>query len=169
MKIITYPNEILRQYSSDAAFPVSFIKKMKDSMYSNNGIGLSAPQVGINSRVICFDTSIDRNSFNVLINPVIIDYYDFIISEEGCLSIPGISGRVKRYKTIHVSYQDIEGICQENIYKDIDAICVQHEIDHLNGILFIDKIIEFDNSRVLKQLKKYKKNVVSQNSNSGFN
>ncbi len=161
LKIIKYPNKILQTVS----LPVDvideellrLIENMFDTMYDSVGIGLAATQVGILKRVIIIDIPIEENNYPiVMINPEII-WLSSILSEydEGCLSIPGVSSLVERPSQIKVSYLDILGNKQEILAEGLLAVCIQHEIDHLNGILFVDKLSKLKRSLLLK---KYKKN-----------
>lgn len=102
--------------------------------------GISAPQVGINKRII-YILDYDSNKWELLINPS-IEFINFVkmATEEGCLSVPDILGNVSRYKNIRVKYQDRDGEWITKKFTDLNAITIQHEMDHLEGILFIDRI-----------------------------
>lgn len=127
---------------------ISFIEEMKISMVAEHGIGLAAPQVGKNIRVIVVRLGAERKSYRDLgmINPEIIHFSEEqVLGQEGCLSIPGFFDEVDRSKEIIVKFLDIKGKDQILRLEDLDARVVQHEIDHLNGILFVDRI-EGENS-----------------------
>jgi peptide deformylase len=118
------------------------IEDMKETMYANEGIGLAAPQVGILKRVVMVDIG---KGINVFINPEIVNKSDETdLCEEGCLSLPGQSGEVERPVSLKLNYMDIDGKIQEQEFEGLMARAVCHEIDHLNGILFIDKIVELE-------------------------
>ncbi len=160
LTIITSPNPLLRK----KALPITKIdksirllaKQMLELVYENNGIGLAANQVGILKQIIVIDLQIDNiKKPMVMINPVITKTStETVDSEEGCLSLPLILSVIKRFATIEVEYTDLNSKKHKLKAEDLLAICIQHEVDHLNGILFIDHL-----SRLKKQLilKKYKK------------
>jgi peptide deformylase len=150
--VVLYGHPVLRKKSVDVDvenFDIkTFISDMFATMYRANGVGLAAPQVGKSLRVYVIDASSMEESFpelagfkRVFINPEIIEHSDSLTAiEEGCLSIPGIYGEVMRYETLKMRYLD------ENLEEKVEdfvgfqAISVQHEYDHLNGILFTDKV-----------------------------
>ncbi len=115
---------------------------MKETMYQSGGVGLAGPQVGILKRVVVMDVSEDRNEFIELINPVITDVEGSQTGTEGCLSIPGLCGVVTRPDVVKVKAQNREG--KWCLYKGegLKARCFCHEIDHLDGILYKDKLDE---------------------------
>ncbi len=134
-------NEILRQKSK----PVQsvdkklqkFIKEMQMTMKKEKGVGLAAPQVGVNQRLIV--VLLDNKKAVPMINPEITSHSDEVcLGEEGCLSLPGQWGQVKRYQAINVKYTDEKGNMMHVKLEDFNARVVQHEIDHLDGILFTD-------------------------------
>lgn len=144
-EIRKYGDEVLRKKSRkvekiDDRLQV-LLDDMLDTMYDSDGVGLAAPQVGILKRVIVIDIG-EGPVF--LINPEIIEEEGFYIDEEGCLSLPGEAGNVKRPYKVKVKALDREGneIIVEGEELMARALC--HEIDHLNGVLFVDKIIEGD-------------------------
>ena len=114
---------------------------MTDTMYDANGIGLAAPQVGILKRVIVVDVE-DEHGLLQLVNPVIIESSGSAESVEGCLSVPGRRGRVERPERIVVSAQDREGKPVTLEATGLLAVCLCHEIDHLDGVVYTDKMIE---------------------------
>lgn len=116
------------------------IKEMKETMNDFKGVGLAAPQVGIHERLVL--VNLDQKKVVAMINPEIIEFSsETKIDEEGCLSVPGKFDLVERAVSIKVKFQDENS--KENILvlKDLNARIVQHEIDHLNGVLFVDKIV----------------------------
>jgi len=147
MRIINYPNKILREKSKNIKQISSskiqgFIPLFIDLMIKHDGIGLSAPQVGLNINLIAVNF---QEGVKVLINPRICwkNWFKKNVIEEGCLSFPGIFGFVKRPFSVWVKYRDAEGKIMLEKFSGLAATVVQHEIDHLRGVLFIDKIIKF--------------------------
>lgn len=134
-------NEILRSVSKEVDLKLAkrVIDKMRSVIAKQPALGLAAPQIGKNFRIIF--VLID-NDFVVMINPSIIEFsQDYVIAEEGCLSLPNIWGDVPRSKSIIVQYLTENGLMVKQSFCDMSARIIQHEIDHLNGILFIDKLI----------------------------
>lgn len=126
-------------------------RQMLQTMYSEDGIGLAAPQVGINKQLIVVDTNLDDPSTPplILINPTITSTsQDLCVVQEGCLSIPNVYLDVTRPKVIEVSYKDELGRPQKMTAKGLVARVIQHEIDHLNGVMFVDRV---DNALALNQ------------------
>lgn len=162
LSIRKYPDDILKKKAS----PVENIDKgiktliedMIDTMHASHGIGLAAPQVGVSKRIIVVDLSSVEKEFSpiVLINPEIIETDNLIDSEEGCLSIPGYRAVIKRAGKVVVKGMDINGKELVIEGKGLLARALQHEIDHLDGILFVDRM-----SLVKKELfkKRYIKKV----------
>ena len=133
------------------------VEDMFDTMYDAPGIGLAAIQVGVQKRVVTIDTAREGEDKNpvALINPEIISVSeDFSVYNEGCLSIPEFYGEVERPARIVVRFQDLEGAVREVEADGLFATCVQHEIDHLNGVLFIDHISKLKRDRVVKKFTK---------------
>ena len=117
------------------------LKDMADTLYrSKNGIGLAAPQVGISQRLVVIDLQ-DGQGLLELINPVITRKEGSQIVGEGCLSVPNFEGEVERAEYVECRYTDPQGKTQSVAAEGLLAICLQHEIDHLDGILFIDKAV----------------------------
>lgn len=148
LDVIKHPNEILRKKSSnvDRDFLVSdeadrLIEDMIETMYEDDGVGLAAPQIGKNIRLIVIGRMATDNRQNlVLINPVWTKTSrKKFVDTEGCLSLPGTFGKVKRYKNIHVNAFDRDGNDVSFDTSGFLARVIQHEVDHLDGILFIDK------------------------------
>ena len=109
-------------------------------MYAAEGIGLAAPQVGVGLRIFLVDISKDKSGCMALINPVLSKLEGTLTEEEGCLSIPGIRAKVKRFASLHVAATNLKGDQIEFDAADLMARVCQHENDHLNGILFINKL-----------------------------
>ena len=143
-EILTYPNPVLNEISK----PVTvfdrdlgvLVDDMLETMYPANGIGLAAPQIGVLQRVIVVDISDKRNEPLHFINPEVTWKEGKICMEEGCLSVPDYRDDVERPAHIKVRAQDKTGKTFELEADELLAVCIQHEIDHLNGILFVNKI-----------------------------
>lgn len=155
LHIIYDGDPILRKKSEQIKKITPKIRKLIDdmfeTMYADNGIGLAAPQVGLNQRVIVIDTQNRKSKPIAMVNPEIIDRAGEQESVEGCLSCPGLSATVKRSATVTVTGLDQNG---RNLTLEADgllAIVFQHEIDHLNGILFIDLLDPSERVKVEKQ------------------
>lgn len=157
LKVIEFPDPILKKVCNEVTVfdsnLESFIKDLTETMQSHNFcVGLAAPQVGNLQRIIAIDVSRARkpqlnNGLLVLINPVIVESSNFKIVREGCLSIPDFTANVKRAMKITVQYQEYDGRDAINRVStktltttDLEAHAIQHEMDHLDGILFLDKI-----------------------------
>lgn len=139
--VVKYPAEVLRKKAAPVEQVDKRIKKLIQRMMEvverANGIGLAAPQIGESLRVIL--VAIPDQSVEALINPEIQKAEGEVIGVEGCLSLPGLYGEVKRAKRVQVSYLSTEGRPMRAWMEDLAARVVQHEIDHLDGILFIDR------------------------------
>ena len=135
----------------------TLIDDMFETMYAAPGIGLAATQVNVHLRVIVIDISEDRSQPLVLINPEIIDSVGEEEMEEGCLSVPGVYELVKRSEQIRVRTLDRAGQMQEIEADGLLAVCIQHEIDHLDGKLFVDYLSTLKRNRILKKLEKQAK------------
>jgi peptide deformylase len=159
-RILTYPDTVLRE----PAGPVTnidgktqqLIDDMAETMYQAPGIGLASNQVGEPCRLIIFDTSSkdEPNDLVVLINPEIVEASGLIVDEEGCLSVIDYKAEVKRAECITVRGLDREGNPITLKREGLPAIVLQHEIDHLNGILFIDRISKLRRELYKRRLKK---------------
>jgi len=130
------------------------VENMFETMYQAPGIGLAATQVDVHKRLLVADVSPDRSEPHVLINPVIVEKDGVTVTEEGCLSVPGYYEEVKRAEHIRVRYLDRDGRECEGEFEGLLAVCVQHEIDHLDGKLFVDYLSEAKRSRIRKKLEK---------------
>jgi peptide deformylase len=128
------------------------IDDMFETMYAAPGIGLAATQVDVHRRVLVADVSTDGSDPHAFINPVILEKDGVAVSEEGCLSVPGYYEEVERAQHVRVRYLDRSGAEVESDFDGLLAICVQHEIDHLNGKLFVDYLSEAKRSRIRKRL-----------------
>jgi len=161
--ILTEPNKILRQMSNPVDHVGEEEQKLMDdmleTMYAAPGIGLAAIQIGIPKRIIIMDISREKENKNPLhfINPEIVWKADEdIIYEEGCLSVPNQFAEINRPKECHVKYLDYFGQPQLLKAEGLLATCIQHEIDHLEGILFIDYLSKLKKTMIIKTLSKQK-------------
>jgi peptide deformylase len=127
---------------------------MAETMYQAPGIGLAAPQVNSLERIIVVDISESKDSLLTLINPEIIATEGSAEQEEGCLSVPGIFAKVSRGEKIRVRAQDLTGKQIEIDADDILAVCIQHEIDHLDGKVFVDYLSRMKQDRIKKKMNK---------------
>jgi len=132
----------------------SLIDDMLETMYAAPGIGLAATQVDVHKRVIVIDLSKEHNEPLVLINPEIIAREGEASTEEGCLSVPGIFDEVKRASKVRIRAHDRHGEVFERDYAEILAVCIQHEMDHLEGKLFVDYLSDLKRERIRKRLDK---------------
>jgi len=133
------------------------VDDMLETMYAAPGIGLAATQVDVHQRLIVIDISADRNDPLVLINPEILSREGEIATEEGCLSVPGYYDEVKRASKVRVRAQDRDGNVFERDCAELLAVCVQHEMDHIDGKLFVDYLSNLKRERVRKKLEKERK------------
>ena len=174
-KILTEPNKILREKSLRVENVDKDIQSLMDDMletlYAAPGIGLAAIQVGVAKRVIVMDISRSRNDIGrdkkedkeqknpmYFVNPEIVwKSEDKFTYEEGCLSVPNQFAEIDRPKQCHVKYLDYNGNSQELKADGLLATCIQHEIDHLEGILFIDYLSKLKKEIIIKKLSKQKK------------
>ena len=129
------------------------VKDMFETMYAAPGIGLAATQVDVHQRVVVIDVSEDRSQPLCLINPEIIEKDGIQTYEEGCLSVPGIYAKVKRANSVTVEYLDEQGEHQTLSAEGLLAVCIQHELDHLQGIVFLDHLSVLKRKMALKKLK----------------
>lgn len=156
LTILEFPDPRLRKQ----ALPVldvdsgigQLIDDLFETMYAAPGIGLAATQVDVHRRLLVADVSADGSDPYALINPVIVEKDGVAVSEEGCLSVPGYYEEVERAQHVRVRYQDRTGAEIEKDFDGLLAICVQHEIDHLDGKLFVDYLSEAKRSRIRKRL-----------------
>ncbi len=133
------------------------VKDMLKTMYHAEGIGLAATQVNIHKRIVVIDISENRKAPLCLINPVIIKQSGNISWQEGCLSFPDLYTKVKRFETISIEYQDLDNNKQVIAADGLLSICLQHEIDHLDGITFYDRISPLRQSLLKKKIKNFGK------------
>ena len=161
-KILTEPDPFLRQISQNVEKVDDEIRKLMDdmleTMYAAPGIGLAAIQVGVPKNVIVIDLSKEEKKPLYFVNPeIIIRSKNNSTYEEGCLSVPGQFAEVDRPNQCHVSYLDYYGKKKELKAEGLLATCIQHEMDHLKGILFIDYLSKLKKNFIVKKLSKQKK------------
>lgn len=169
LKVIKWPDQRLKEVSSNVPLVDDKVRKfmddMLDTMHAENGIGLAAVQVGVMQRILLMDLEPNDRypeleayaGVQYFINPEIVSHCNTKIEfEEGCLSFPDLFAKVKRYEEVEVKYLDYDGIEQLKKFTGMMAICFQHELDHLNGVTFVDHL-----SRIKRNiaLKKYIKNL----------
>lgn len=161
LDILVYPDDRLRT----VAKPVStvddsvrvLLDDMFETMYEAPGVGLAATQVNIHQRIVVIDVSEDKNQPLALINPQIISAAGMAEGEEGCLSIPGIYENVKRAEKVKFSALDRDGNTYEMEVDGLLAVCVQHEVDHLDGKMFVDYLSGLKRRRIKKKMLKQEK------------
>jgi len=159
--ILEYPDPRLRT----RAQPVTqfdaelhkLIEDMFETMYAAPGIGLAATQIDVHKRLVVIDVSKDHDQPLVFINPEILSREGEEVSEEGCLSVPENFAEVKRAAKVRVRAQDRNGEVFERDYDDVLAVCIQHEMDHLEGKLFVDYLSDLKRERIRKKLDKERK------------
>ena len=163
LNIHTFPDPVLRK----KALPVTkfdqsldnTVQSMLETMYVSSGIGLAAIQAGILKQIIVIDLKSGQEDISlrephIFVNPKILKEYGSTVSEEGCLSVIDFRGDVERAEKISVEYQDVKGKIHQMEAEEMMSICLQHEIDHLNGILFIDHLPVLKQKMVKKKLTK---------------
>lgn len=158
LKILEFPDPRLRKKAApvvavDDALR-ALIADMFETMYDAPGIGLAATQVDVHQRLLVTDVSSDKSEPHVLINPEIIEKDGVTVTDEGCLSVPGYYEPVERAEHIRVRFLDRNGEAVEMEAEDLLAVCIQHEIDHLDGKLFVDYLSETKRLRIRKKLEK---------------
>ncbi|MEI8296540.1 MAG: peptide deformylase [Pseudomonadota bacterium] len=158
LTILEYPDPRLRTRARpvtqiDAAMQ-RLIDDMLETMYAAPGVGLAAPQVDFHQRLLVIDVSERNDEPLVFINPEILARGEIYEGEEGCLSVPGYYAAVCRARTVRVRALDRDGKTFERNYDGLLAVCVQHEMDHLDGKLFVDYLSELKRTRIRKKLEK---------------
>ncbi len=160
LEIVKYPDPILKQKTQPVGQIDENIRRlvadMAETMYSAPGVGLAAPQVGSSWRIAVLDvTKADEpKSLIVLINPAIVAAEGECTWEEGCLSIPDCNEEVKRQKKVCVRFQNLDGEEKTLVGEDLLGVALQHEIDHLDGILFIDRLSRIKRDLLKRRLRK---------------
>jgi len=167
--ILHYPDNRLRQVCPEhTKYDESLkllVSDMFETMYHEKGIGLSAIQINVITRVITIDVSKERNEQLVLINPIITEKKDPIFFDEGCLSVPGFYEKVERYNYITLEANDVNGKKFSLDASELLAVCIQHEIDHLDGKLFVDYLSDMKRSKIEKGLLKQNKSALHRKEN----
>ncbi len=158
LKILQYPDDRLHTIATEVTEVTkqtqALVKDMAETMYAAPGIGLAATQVDVHQRIIVIDTSKNKDNLFVFINPEIITSSGESDYEEGCLSVPGIYGKVKRAESVSIKALNVEGKTFELEANGLFAVCIQHEMDHLMGKVFVEYWSSLKQSRVLAKLKK---------------
>ena len=158
LEVLSFPDERLRTVAKPVAEVNDEIKQLVEDMFETmreeNGIGLAATQVDHHVRVVVMDVSEEQNTPRVFINPEITEKDGVTISEEGCLSVPGNYAKVERAESIKVKALDKDGQPFELDADGLLAICIQHELDHLQGKLFVDYLSPLKRQRIKKKLEK---------------
>ena len=163
MQIVKYPDPILMKKAKSVANIDGDIQNLVDNMstlmYQASGVGLAANQVGIAKRVIIFDIDYKEKGkdLTVLINPTIVLAEDKVVSEEGCLSVPDFEGKIPRKKYLKVHGVDRHGKPIDIEAEDLLAICIQHEIDHIDGTLILDHVSHLKRNLYRKKVEKLMK------------
>ena len=161
LEVLHFPDARLRNKAAHVEHISSEIKEitenMMETMYAENGIGLAATQVNILKRIVVIDLSEDKNEPLILINPEITKLEGNETMREGCLSVPDYYDTVERAETIEFNYLTIENELVTNRTDGLLAVCVQHEIDHLDGKLFIDYLSPLKRERLKKKIDKQEK------------
>jgi peptide deformylase len=158
LKILEYPDPRLRTRAKPVPKVDSRIRAlvadMLETMYAAPGVGLAATQVDVHERVLVLDVSEEKNSPMTLINPEILERDLTEAGEEGCLSVPGFTESVERARRVRVRAKGLDGKDLDFIAEGLQAVCIQHEIDHLDGKLFVDYLSELKRERLKKKLSK---------------
>jgi peptide deformylase len=155
-----YPAEALRKRSRELGPEefgpdlVALVESMVETMYASEGVGLAAPQIGRNIRVFVYDVSPERDDPHAVINPRIVETSGAEVMEEGCLSVPGLRGKVRRSARVVLEGQDVSGRPVRLEAEGLAARVFQHETDHLDGVLFCDRLSAAKRLLVRKHLNK---------------
>ncbi len=163
-EVVKWPNPVLAQRGDEVTVfddeLRQLVNEMFESMYVAQGIGLAAPQISISKRITVIDVSFRKNPADklALINPEIVHLEGRQVEEEGCLSLPEIREKVVRAAKVRVKAQDVHGKWFEIEGDELLARALQHEIDHLDGVLFIDRISRLKRELVLRKIRKMQKN-----------
>jgi len=161
LNILEFPDPRLTTIAGDVEIFDEELRKlvqdMIETMYFANGIGLAATQVNVHKRLLVLDVSENQEQPRVYINPQILSSSGEQDHEEGCLSVPGIYANVRRAENITVKAQDLDGNSFEEQLEGLHAVCVQHEMDHLIGRLFVDYLSPLKRNMVRKKLEKQRK------------
>lgn len=158
LPILRFPDPRLRKVAAPITKIDDSIRRlaadMAETMYEAPGIGLAATQVDVHKQLIVIDVSETKNELLVLINPEIVTDEGFQVGEEGCLSVPGIYDKVERAEKVSVRYLDLDGRAQTIEAEGLLAVCIQHEMDHLQGKVFVDHLSQLKQTRIKSKLAK---------------
>ncbi|WP_412478443.1 peptide deformylase [Azonexus sp. IMCC34839] len=158
LPILRFPDPRLKKVAAPVAKIDDSIRRlvadMAETMYEAPGIGLAATQVDVHKRVVVIDISEEKNQLRAFVNPVIEQCVGAQLGEEGCLSVPGIYDKVERAEQVKVRYLDLDGKEQVLEADGLLAVCIQHEIDHLDGKVFVDHLSQLKQSRIKSKLAK---------------
>ena len=158
LEILKYPDPRLHKVAEiEEAFDESteqLVKDMTETMYESKGIGLAATQVDVHKRIIVIDISEDKTNPLILINPELIKFDGQQEYDEGCLSVPGFFETVKRYENISINYQDLKGNLNTLDAEGLLSVCIQHEMDHLIGKVFVEHLSQLKQQRIKKKITK---------------
>lgn len=164
LKIVKFPDPILREkiplfdFLNPSCDPVQLEKDLIETMFAGNGMGLAANQAGVRARVFVMGQKNNPKSAQAFFNPEVLANVDTVEDlEEGCLSFPGIYVKIKRPKKIKARWQNAEGVYQEGEFEDYACKCFLHELDHLEGIVFKDRVTDLKWTQAVKQSLKYNK------------
>lgn len=161
LTILEYPDARLRTRAAPVTVFDAALRQlsldMLETMYAAPGVGLAATQVNVHKRLLVMDVSEAHDDPRVVVNPEIIVREGVCMREEGCLSVPGEFAEVERAARIRVRAQDVDGKTSEFDAEGLLAVCIQHEIDHLEGKLFVDYLSELKRTRIRKKLEKDRK------------
>jgi len=161
LNILHYPDPRLKKPAQEVSVVDESVQQLVDdmleTMYDAPGIGLAATQVNVSKRVIVMDVTEDKSEPRVFINPQILQHDGEIKTEEGCLSVPGIYEMVARYEVIQVRALDRSGEPFEIAADQLLAVCIQHEIDHLDGKLFVEYLSAMKQQRIKKKIIKMRR------------
>lgn len=164
LKLYEYPHPVLKKKAEKVAVVDDELRRLLDdmleTMYESNGCGLAAPQVGVSKRVVVIDIAHEDEEASplYLVNPEIVwKSEETEICEEGCLSVPGQRAEVERPAKVRIHYLDYDGKEKEILAEDFLAVATQHELDHLDGILYIDRLSRLKRQMLIKKLEKMRK------------
>ena len=161
LPILRFPDPRLKKVAAPVKIIDDSIKRlardMAETMYEAPGIGLAATQVDVHLRVVVIDISETRDQLLVLINPEVVESDGSQVCEEGCLSVPGIYDKVERAENVTVRYLDLEGVERKIDADGLLAVCLQHEIDHLDGKVFVEHLSLLKQTRIKAKLAKQAK------------
>ena len=158
LPILRFPDVRLKKVAAPVSNIDDSIRKlvadMAETMYEAPGIGLAATQVDVHKQVVVIDISEEKNDLRVFINPRLENHDGSQTGEEGCLSVPGIYDKVERAERVTVHYLDLDGKPQSLAADGLLAVCIQHELDHLNGMVFVDHLSQLKQARIKNKLAK---------------